>query len=134
MASPYMGEMPPSGTAARPVRPKVPGLETEDTLHQNRRKKNEAVLDMMRTSEWENDMMESALNDMDVGAMGPVVEASSLNLDNVTLTRRLAVREERAKGWRTRVVDHKTESGVNYAIDPVDKIKHDTIHNLVEGI
>ena len=37
-------------------------------------------------------------------------------------------------GWRTRVVDHKTESGVNYAIDPVDKIKHDTIDNLVEGI
>ena len=97
MASPYVGELSPCETATRPVRPKVPGLETEDTLRQNRRKKNEAVLDKMRTSEWENDMMESALNDMDLGAMGPVVEASSLDLDSVTLSRRLAVREEKQR-------------------------------------
>ena len=131
---PYVGEMPPSATACRQVRPRVPGLETEESLRKNRRMRNLAVLAKMKTSEHESDMMDSALNDMDLGAMGPVVEGGSLDLDSVTLTRRLAVREEKSKGWRTRVVDHKTESGINYAIVPVDKIKHDSIDDLVECI
>ena len=54
-----------------------------------------------------------------------------LDLDEVTLTRRLAVREERSKGWRTRAVDHFTESLVNPATHPVDRVKHDTIDVLV---
>lgn len=131
---PYVGELPPSITASRSVRPRVPGLETEDTLRTNRYQKNVNIIAKLKVEEHEEDMLNSALNDMEFGAMGPVIELNKVDLNNVTLTRRLAVREERTKGWRTRVVDHKTESGINYAIIPVDKITHDSVDNLVECI
>ena len=41
------------------------------------------------------------------------------DLFDKSLTRRIPVREERAKGWRTRIVDHETESGINLVTEPV---------------
>ena len=38
---------------------------------------------------------------------------------------------ERANGWRTRLVDHKTESEVNWACQAQEKLVHDTIDVLV---
>ena len=51
--------------------------------------------------------------------------------DRVTLTRRIPVREERQAGWRTQIVDHETESWVNEATRPCDKIRNDTLGILV---
>ena len=45
----------------------------------------------------------------------------------MNLTRRIPVREERESGWRTRVVDHGTESMINEATRPCDKVQHDDI-------
>ena len=41
------------------------------------------------------------------------------------------MREERSKGWRTRVVDHCTESGLNVACRISDHPTHDTLDVLV---
>ena len=49
----------------------------------------------------------------------------------MTLTRRIPVREHRAKGWRTRTVDHATESLINGATFPSDRVHHDTIDVLI---
>ena len=46
------------------------------------------------------------------------------------LTRRIPVREERQSGWRTRIVDHETESFVNEATRPQDRIQHDGLDLL----
>ncbi len=46
-------------------------------------------------------------------AMGPVVPTETALQRGVSLSRRITVREERAKGWRTRSVDHMTESELN---------------------
>jgi len=53
------------------------------------------------------------------------------DFDPGSFTRRIPVWEERAKGWRTRIVDHKTESMINPATVPVDKISHDAIEVLI---
>ena len=131
---PYVGELPPSATSAVRLLPKRPTLETVDTLRTNRKAKNLEILGKLKPSEWEHDMLESAVADMEFGALGPLTTADELDLEAVTVSRRLAVREERTKGWRTRIVDHKTESGINYAIAPADRIRHDNVDTLVTSI
>ncbi|CAE8721468.1 unnamed protein product [Polarella glacialis] len=56
------------------------------------------------------------------------------DLETKKFTRQFPVREERPKGWRTRLVDHETESGTNPANRPFDKISHDTLNALVTMI
>ena len=51
-------------------------------------------------------------------------------LSEANLTRRTPVREERQAGWRTRVVDHETESLVNEAPRPQDRVRHDSLDLL----
>ena len=52
------------------------------------------------------------------------VPLEDIDLTEVTLTRRIPVREHRAKGWRTRTVDHATESLINGATFPFDRVHH----------
>ena len=52
------------------------------------------------------------------------------DLEEVKLTRRILVREERESGWRTRGVDHETESMINPATRLCDKVQHDGIDLL----
>ena len=47
------------------------------------------------------------------------------------LTRRIPVREERQSGWRTRMVDHATESMLNEATRPCDCTQNDNLDTLV---
>ena len=75
--------------------------------------------------------MRQTLDDVEFGAMAgpwPLIEVET---SRINLSRRLPVREERGSGWRTRVVDHKTESSVNLATQPRDKLAHDTIDVMV---
>ena len=48
-----------------------------------------------------------------------------------SLTRRIPVREERQAGWRTRTVDHETESRINEATRPADTVRNDSLDILV---
>ena len=61
---------------------------------------------------------------------GPL-PSDTLILSAISLTRRMPVRELRSKGWRTRAVDHATESLLNPATAPSDRVQHDHIDVLV---
>ena len=54
-----------------------------------------------------------------------------VDLSRINITRRIPVRELRSKGWRTRPVDHATESMINDATRPSDRVRHDNIDVLV---
>ena len=63
--------------------------------------------------------------------MSESVPIDTVDLSQVRLTRRIPVRELRAKGWRTRTVDHATESLINDATKPTDRVRHDTVDVLI---
>ena len=69
--------------------------------------------------------------DVDIGAMLPAREFQPSDMQHQLFTRRIPVREERPSGWRTRVADHATESGVNLATWQLDALRHDTVDCLV---
>jgi hypothetical protein len=48
-------------------------------------------------------------------------------INEVNVTRRIPVREERSRGWRTRVVDHETESMINVAAFTQSRVQHDGV-------
>ena len=57
--------------------------------------------------------------------------AEAVDLSSVSLTRRIPVHELRARGWRTRAVDHATEILLNPATFPADRVRHDIIDVLL---
>ena len=100
-------------------------------LRENRAVINRCVVNAVKELPFSHDVTPQVLDDAELGAMTQPRLLVPRDLESLTLTRRIPVRELRAKGWRTRVVDHETESGVNAATAPVDKIKHDTLDVLV---
>ena len=76
---------------------------------------NEKVLASLKELPFLEDMFPQVVEDADEGFMSQPRPLVSGDLVDKSMTRRIPVREERAKGWRTRVVDHETESGVNPA-------------------
>ena len=97
----------------------------------NRKQYNDIVLSSLRYDEWEDDIWQGTTADAEDGYMTYPVPLEAVDLDRVLLTRRLGAREERAKGWRTRLVDHFTESGANPATEAQDRILHDSTDLLV---
>merc|ERR1712086_603687 len=87
-----------------------------------RRQLNEAVISRLKEDEFSEDLMEETKADLEFGCMARLVPVSEVDLSKISVSRRIPVRELRAKGWRTRVVDHMTESMHNPATIPVDKI------------
>jgi hypothetical protein len=128
---PLLGVLPPSCGSCDETPPKSSSY-TEEELRDNRRVHNELVLAALRADEWEGDIWDGTMADAEAGFMSEPVPLDAVDLDRVTLTRRLGVREERAAGWRTRVVDHFTESGVNPATQAQDRPRHDTTDVLAE--
>ena len=59
------------------------------------------------------------------------VPLEDIDLTEVTLTRRLPGWKHRAKSWSTRARDHVTESLINGATFPSDRVHHDTIDVLI---
>ena len=66
-----------------------------------------------------------------MGFMTEPVPLENVDLDAVLLTRLTPVRELRSRGWRTRAVDHATESLINSATFPLDRVRHDTVDVLM---
>ena len=89
------------------------------------------MLSKLKEVEFSDDVYDQTLADANDGFMSDPVPLDEVDLDEVSLTRRIPVRELRAKGWRTRVVDHFTESETNPAVEAVDKVKHDSVCLLV---
>ena len=128
---PYVGKLPETGVAVHGGTPVPLGFLTPDELRARRTELNPQVVRKLKPTEWDGDVLRSTLDDVAFGAMAGPWPLSDINMSRVTLSRRLPVREERESGWRTRIVDHKTESEVNCATQPSDKLAHDTIDVLV---
>ena len=128
---PYVGKLPSAGVAVRSGTPVPLGLLSARDLRARRSELNPLVVRKLKATEWDGDVLRSTHEDVDFGAMAGPWPLSDVDTSCITLSRRLPVREEREAGWRTRIVDHKTESEVNCATQPSDKLAHDTIDVLV---
>ena len=62
---------------------------------------NEQVLSQLKEQEFACDLSKDAAEDHALGFMGPKILVSDLDLANISLSPRFAVRELRSKGWRT---------------------------------
>ena len=92
---------------------------------------NSVLMSSMSTSEYSEDLWQIYVEDMDFGALGEAEPVTEELLQSVTLSRRIAVREERSSGWRTRAVDDMTESGINPATQQGDKLQSGGVCTLV---
>ena len=126
----FAGSLDPCGVSCVSGAPVKEQFEL-DEVRQRRRETNEWILGKLKQSEFSADLMTSTLDDAAEGMMTEPIPLCEVDLGAVSLTRRLAVREERSKGWRTRAVDHFTESFINLVTRPVDRVRHDTIDVLI---
>ena len=53
------------------------------------------------------------------------------HLKTANYTRRIPVRELRPSGWRTRIADHATESGLNPITEQLERMRHDTCDCMI---
>eukprot|EP00435_Cladocopium_sp_Y103_P039301 s772_g10.t1 len=113
---PLVGHLPPcEGESVPHVHPAV---ATVEELKHARRRLNETVIKAVKQLPFSEDVLPQVLDDAEQHFITSPRALVPDDLLDKSLTRRIPVREERAKGWRTRVVDHETESGVNSATTP----------------
>ena len=129
---PFVGDLQPcEGASVNDLPKSYPrSLLTSADLRKNRRQINEQVLNSIKPLPFSEDIMPQAKADWEKGWMSEPRELVPSDLDEVNITRRIPVREERQNGWRTRIVDHETESLINEATRPADKIQHDSLDIL----
>lgn len=129
----FAGEFKPSPGFCGPFG-KHDAVVSVDKLREDRDAWNACVLDHVKPSEWSEDLFADAMEDWAAGFMTEPKPLHTLDLKQVSLTRRLAAREERNGVPRTRSVDHFTESGINLSIQPADSPKHETLDHVVSLI
>ena len=129
---PLVGDLAPCEGSGRQGLPKsFPKTElTEEGLRQNRVAFNQQVLDAIKPLPYSEDILPATQTDFEKGFMTRPRRMASHDKKRGNITRRIPVREERASGWRTRIVDHETESLINEATRPCDKVRHDGIDVL----
>ena len=126
------GQMPPCEVEETVrVAKDVPVGDSEQRLRESIPSSNEDVWSRLRSMEFAEDLLEQTWLDSEQGWMSePMVVEEPLK--DGLMTRRLPVREWRdGKGWRTRVVDHATESGLNPETAVVHAPQHDTLDVLI---
>ena len=128
---PFVGAMRPSGPDAVPCSPKMEDKITVDELIRRRRETNMMVVENIRETEWDSELYRLAEEEHEFGSSSAPTVLLDSDLDECNLRRRIPIREERAKGWRTRPVDHMTECLVNPATLVHDKASYDSVHVLV---
>lgn len=127
---PLVGQLPPCECESRPH--VFPDVASVRELRQARPWLNQEVLESVKELPYSADILSQTLADSAMHFMTLPRPLMPEDLQTKSFTRRIPVREERASGWRTRVVDHMTESGVNLCTQPVDKIRHDNLDTLSE--
>jgi len=136
---PFVGDFDPCLVDVQEALPKMRGEATEESLRRDRGAWNQIVLDALvasKVSDFEEDIHQAALDDAAEGYMTTPVPLEDWHVKHCNLTRRMAVREFKLKAEgvfeeRTRTVDHETESGVNGAAWPWDKLRHETVQDLL---
>ena len=124
---PLVGPLPPCEGAVISELPKncPMGSWGEDDLREHREDINKMVLAKVKELPFSEDILPAVHKDAEQGFMSTPRKLMTKDKSGVNLTRRIPVREERQSGWRTRIVDHETESLVNEATEPCDKVQHD---------
>ena len=112
---PLLGDLPPCDGAV------LEGLPKSFPRENLEEEENQVVLNKIKDLPFSHDIMPQTVKDAEHGFMSYPRLLIQSDLTDVNLTRRIPVREERESGWRTRVVDHETESMINEATRPCDK-------------
>ena len=125
---PLVGELPPCEGDS--VDQKFEADLTVRELESSRQVINRKVLGAVSELPFSADILPQTVEDAKLGFMSFPRALVPEDVSHLSLTRRIPVREERSKGWRTRIVDHETESMINAAAVPCDKIRHNTLDDL----
>jgi hypothetical protein len=125
-----LGHLPPPGPDSRPrIQSRFGRISIED-LVQSREERNRKLVRTMRPSEWDDDLMDLAIEEASIGCNSEPRILTHEDMLAYTLCRRIPVREERASGWRTRAVDDETEAGINPATFQDHATLYDDISKL----
>ena len=89
------------------------------------------VVDSIKETEWDEDLSILAEEEASIGVADTPSVVVDADWSCFSFCRRIPIREEREKGWRTRPVDHFTENGGNPATMPQDKTLFDGLEVLV---
>ena len=127
---PVVGKLPPCLLEAD-VEPKPKTVKPLAELLQERQECNRAILATVTESEYSGDLETIFDKDFDLGALGAKQVVSDELVAKVHLARRIAVRELRPKGWRTRAVDDMTEMQLNPSTEQSDKQVNSSVLALV---
>ncbi len=127
---PMVGVLPPCEGASTPHAFPSPELSVAE-LREDRWHLNQAVIARIKPMPYQEDVLPQVWQDAEQGFMSTPRLLKEEDLYSKSFTRRIPVREERPKGWTTRVVDHETESMMNPATQPVDKLQFDGLEMLV---
>ena len=128
---PFAGRLPVCGVSVRPGIPKPIGRMSLEELRGRRAEFNDQVIANLRRSEWTQDLMAETMKDVAFGAMRGPWRLCDTDFSSRLVSRQMPVREERAAGWKTRIVDDCTESGINVATQACEKLRNDSIDVLV---
>ena len=128
---PFLGELPPLAEYTKPVKPVWYERISIAQLVADRYERNCNVIESLRASEWSQDIWETSILDAEEGFNSRPRPVFDADYTSRTFCKRLPVREERSKGWRTRVVDEETDSGVNPATVPVDSTHYESADVLI---
>ena len=127
---PMVGVLPPCEGASTPHAFPSPELSVAE-LREDRWHHNQDVIARIKPMPYQEDVLPQVWQDAEQGFMSTPRLLKDEDLHSKSFTRRIPVREERSKGWTTRVVDHETESMMNPATQPVDKLQFDGLDMLV---
>ena len=126
---PLVGKLPPCEGASTPW--EFTSTLSVAELRSNRLAINDMVIGKLKDLPFSEDILPAVLEDVAEGAMYEPIPLMPGDIHRKSFTRRIPVREERTKGWRTRIVDHGTESQLNDATEPVDKLVFDSVEVLI---
>ena len=127
---PVVGSLPPCLLEAK-EKDNFPPVLPREEFEELRQVTNSKIADSMKESEFSADLMEIAEKDVELGALGSPQPLSTALQQQVHIARRIAVREYRPSGWRTRAVDDMTEMLLNPATEQSDKQVNETVLHLV---
>ena len=104
-----------------------------NSLWKKRSSFNEKAVTMMRENAFSDDMIKLAKEDSEKGFMTKPIVSTTKNGKNIRVSRRIPVREwkDSIEDWRTRPVDHGSESGLKEATFSKQKTKVQGLEFLV---
>ena len=124
---PLIGNLPASGYSAAQITPGVSALSEEAFLRRRLDLNNRVLQKAKREQPFSGDLSSIASDEAEWGAMSHPQPMQVDGKFTKSYCRRIPIREEKSSGWRTRPVDHMTESGHNAATSPGEAVRNDSI-------